>query len=295
MNCLPQPDCTSASSPLPTHVGIGLKPRHYQELLRDVPRLAFLEVHTENCMGEGGPPHRYLEALAARYPLSFHGVGLSLGSAGGIDHAHLSRWRRLIDRYEPALVSEHIAWSAHGGIFLHDLLPLPYTEESLVILCTNIDDMQTSLGRSILVENSSAYLTLNQSAIPEVEFIAEVTGRTGCGLLLDINNVWVSACNNGFDARRWLACIPGDIVGEIHLAGHAITAVDGHELRIDDHGSRVSSEVWKLYDETVARIGPRPTLIEWDTNVPSLGDLLAEASRAGAVAGHREPVDARPQ
>jgi hypothetical protein len=265
-------------------VGIGLKPAHYRALLTDRPPLDFLELHTENYMGTGGPPHRYLAELAALYPLSFHGVGLSLGGTDPLSRSHLTRWRELVDRYQPALVSEHVAWSSHGGYVLHDLLPIPYTEESLRTLCEHVDQMQNALGRHVLIENPSRYLEFKDSTMAEAEFLVEATERTGCRLLLDVNNVFVSACNQGEDASLYLSLIPGHLVEEIHLAGHAIDTTDGGQIRIDDHGSPVSDAVWQLYGDTVATIGRRPTLIEWDNNVPDLEVLLGEAEHAREVA-----------
>jgi hypothetical protein len=270
--------------PMSAAVGIGLKPAHYHALLSNRPPLDFLELHTENYMGAGGPPHRYLAELAERYPLSFHGVGLSLGGADALDRRHLKRWRELVDRYEPALVSEHVAWSSHDGHTLHDLLPIPYTEESLRTLCEHVEQMQDALGRHVLIENPARYLEFNDSTMAEAEFLIEATARTGCRLLLDLNNVFVSACNQGEDANLYLARIPGHLVEQVHLAGHSINTVEHERIRIDDHGSRVSDPVWRLYGDTVARIGPRPTLIEWDTDVPDLGVLLGEAKRAREVA-----------
>jgi len=270
---------------MPAPAGIGLKPDHYVEILDTRPSVGFLEVHTENYMGAGGPPHRYLEALADIYPLSFHGVGASLGGVDPLDPLHLTRWRELVDRYEPALISEHVAWTGHAGRTLHDLLPVPYTAEALDVLCEHIDVMQTTLGREILIENPSRYLDFVESEMAETEFLIEAARRTGCRLLLDINNVFVSASNQDEDADAYLAEIPGELVAEVHLAGHAVrTTESGHELRIDDHGSRVCTDVWRLYAETIERIGARPTLIEWDTNVPALDELLDEACRADAVA-----------
>jgi uncharacterized protein (UPF0276 family) len=265
--------------------GIGLKARHYAELLQTQPSLGFLELHTENYMGEGGPPHRYLEALAERYPLSFHGVGLSLGGHEPLDPSWLRRWRTLLDRYAPALVSEHVAWSSFAGYAFHDLLPLPYSAETLDRLCQHIDQMQTQLGRQILIENPARYLDFHATEMSEAEFLVAAAQRSGCGLLLDLNNLYVSACNQGEDAFAALTQIPGPVVGEIHLAGHALQVIDGHEIRIDDHGSRVDEAVWDLYRAAIELIGPRPTLIEWDTDVPALASLLAEAQRADSVAG----------
>jgi hypothetical protein len=273
-----------ALAPVPARAGAGVKPAHYRDLLASKPSLAFVEVHPENYMGQGGPPHAYLEAVASHYPLSFHGVGLSLAGAEPLDRAHLARWRVLVDRYQPALISEHIAWSRFGGVALHDLLPIPYTAESLDLVCDHIDEMQNALKRRILVENPSSYVSFAQSQIPEAEFMVEAAERSGCGLLLDINNVYVSASNHGFDARHWLADIPGELVGEIHLAGHSVVRDGNFQIRVDDHGSRTCAEVWKLYRETIARIGPKPTLIEWDTDVPELAVLCDEAKRADAEA-----------
>lgn len=270
--------------PVPARAGIGVKPAHYNDLLAHRPHLAFLEVHAENYMGAGGPPHAWLEALAALYPLSFHGVDMSLGGAEPPDRDHLARWRTLVDRYQPALVSEHIAWSRFGGLGLHDLLPLPYTRESLAIVCEHIDAMQTALGRTILIENPSTYLTFADSHLAEADFLVDAAQRTGCGLLLDINNVYVNARNHGFNPKDWLARIPGERVGEIHLAGHALIREDGFEIRVDDHGARVNDRVWDLYRKTIARIGAKPTLIEWDTDVPALDVLVDEARRADAQA-----------
>lgn len=278
-----QPPICGSISPVPARTGIGVKPAHYAELLSTRPPLAFVEVHPENYMVEGGPRHAYLEAIADLYPLSFHGVGMSLGSSGPLDRDHLARWRNLLKRYNPALISEHIAWSRFDGTCLHDLLPLLYTEATLKLVCCHVDEMQLVLDRQILVENPSSYLTLRDCEIPEAEFMVEVAARTGCGLLLDINNVFVSAKNNSFDPRAWLARIPGSLVHEIHLAGHAVIEDRDLELRIDDHGSPVCEQVWELYRETIARIGPRPTLIEWDTDVPELQVLLEEADRADAL------------
>lgn len=282
------PSICDGIAPVPAKAGIGVKPAHYRDLLQTRPKLAFIEVHTENYMGAGGPPHAYLEALAGLYPLSFHGVGMSLAGVAPLDRAHLERWRALVDRYNPALVSEHLAWSRFGNVSVHDLLPVPYTREALDTICDHVDEMQSYLKRKILVENLSSYIAFSHSEMPEVEFVAEVARRTGCGLLLDVNNVYVSACNHRFDPRAWLARIPGSMVGEIHLAGHTVIRDGDFEIRIDDHGSEVCPEVWNLYRETVARIGARPTLIEWDTNVPELSVLLKEARRADAEAARSD-------
>jgi uncharacterized protein len=265
--------------------GIGLKPEHYTGLLTKQPGLGFLEVHAENYMGAGGPPHRYLEALAELYSLSFHGVGLSLGGAEPLDKAHLAKWRRLVGDYAPGLVSEHVAWSRRGETALNDLLPIPYTSESLRIFCEHVDQMQQAIGRRILIENPSRYADFEMSEMSEGEFLSEAVHRTGCGLLLDVNNVYVSARNLGEDADAYLSTIPTDAVGEIHLAGHSVKSfADGTQIRIDDHGSRVDAPVWELYRQAVRRIGRRPTLVEWDTDVPPLEVLVAEARQADRVA-----------
>lgn len=289
--------CSSSGfGPISAAVGIGLKPAHYRALLSHQPPLDFLEVHAENYMGAGGPPHRYLAELAEHYPLSFHGVGLSLGGAEPLRRSHLVRWRGLVDRYEPALVSEHVAWSSHDGYALHDLLPVPYTEESLRTLCQHIEQVQDVLGRYILIENPSRYLEFNDSTMAEADFLVEATARTGCGLLLDLNNVFVSTCNQGEDASLYLARIPGHLVEQIHLAGHSVNTVENDRIRIDDHGSRVCDPVWQLYRDTVARMGTRPTLIEWDTDVPGIDVLLGEVERAReaiATAPAHDPMESK--
>jgi uncharacterized protein (UPF0276 family) len=273
---------------LPPAAGIGLRAPHYREVVEARPRTAWFEVHSENFFGAGGQPHWFLERVRAHYPLSLHGVGLGLGSTDPLSQAHLSKLAGLIERYEPALVSEHLCWSAVQGRHLNDLLPLPLTEEALVHVCERIDTVQTVLGRQILVENISSYLRYRHSTIPEWEFVAEAARRSGCGILLDVNNVFVSAVNHGFDPRRYLAAIPGEAVGEIHLAG--FTAVEG--CLIDTHGTRVSHDVWRLYAEVVERIGPRPTLIEWDTDIPPLEVLLGEARQAQQILEQRHALAA---
>lgn len=247
------------------------------------PSVGWLEVHTENYMG-GGTPLRYLDAVRRDYPVSLHGVALSLGSAEGLSAAHLERVRRVIERIEPGLVSEHLSWSVVNGTYLADLLPLPMTEEALEIVCRHVDQMQTDLRRRILVENPSSYLQFRHSTIPEWEFLSAVASRTGCGILCDVSNIYVSACNHGWDPSTYIAALPPAAIEEIHLAGHtAKELAGGVTLRIDDHGSRVIPEVWALYAEALSRFGPVPTLIEWDTNIPPLDVLLDEASRATAV------------
>jgi uncharacterized protein (UPF0276 family) len=268
------------SAPIPAKAGIGLRFQHHQVVLDSRPDVAWMEVHTENYMG-GGTPLRYLDAIRRDTPISRHGVGLSLGSAEGIDPAHLERIRKVAERIEPGLMSEHIAWNVVGGTYLADLLPLPMTEEALEVVCRHVDQTQTYLKRRILVENPSTYISFGNSIIPEWEFMTAVAARTGCGILCDVNNICVSAHNHGWDASTYIAALPVGSVGEIHLAGHSIkTFADGSSLRIDDHGSRVSDEVWALYQEAIARFGAVPTLIEWDNDVPPLETLLQEASHA---------------
>jgi uncharacterized protein (UPF0276 family) len=273
----------STSSPIPVKAGIGLRFQHHQVVVESLPEVAWFEVHTENYMG-GGEPLRYLDAVRRNYPVSLHGVGLSLGSAEELDPAHLQRIRRLIDRVEPGLVSEHLSWSVVGGVYLADLLPLPMTEEALEIVCRHVDQTQGYLNRRILIENPSSYLRFRHSTIPEWEFLTAVAARTGCGILCDVNNIYVSACNHGWDASAYLQALPPHTIGEIHLAGHTLRKLEnGQTLRIDDHGSRVMPEVWALYAEALTRLGPLPTLIEWDTNVPPLHVLLEEAAQAAAL------------
>ena len=264
---------------LPARAGIGLRSPHVDEVRATRPALSWLEVHPENYLG-GGPAARALEAIRADYPLSFHAVGLSVGSAEGVDRRHLNRIKGLVDRFQPAMVSEHLAWSQAGGAYLNHLLPLPYTEESLAAVCRNVDEVQTTLGRRVLVENPSGYLRFAASTIPEPEFLSALAARTGCGLLCDVNNIHVTAENLGLDARAYLAALPGDAIGEIHVAGHSVNEAAGRPILIDDHGSPVSHAVWTLYEEALRRFGPRPTLVEWDTAIPPLDTLMAEARRA---------------
>ena len=264
--------------------GIGLRAPHHDEVLRRLPALGFLEVHSENFFAGGGPALAGLERFRAAYPLSFHGVGLSLGSSDPIDARHLRRLGELARRFEPALVSEHLSWSSVGGRHAHELLPLPYTREALDHVVGRIGAVQDSLGRELLVENVSSYYAFPGAELPEWEFVAEAVRRSGCKLLLDVNNIWVNACNHGFDARRYLAAIPREAVAEIHLAGHE--EADG--LLIDTHGARVSAPVWALYADAVARFGVRPTLVEWDTDIPALDVLLDECERARAIAAAAE-------
>ncbi len=273
----------------PVGAGIALKHQHYRAVQAERPAIGWFEVHSENYLG-GGRPLAVLEALRADYPISLHGVGLSLGSAGPLDRQHLARLAALARRIEPALLSEHLSWSIGGGHYLNDLLPLPYTEEALAVFCAHVTEMQEALGRQVLIENPSSYLTFAHSTIPEWEFLAAVVARSGCGLLLDVNNIHVSASNHGFDARHYLAALPAAAVGEIHLAGHTRRQVGDRTLLIDDHGATVAPPVWALYAEALARCGPVPTLVEWDTAVPDLPVLLAEAAQAQAQLDQLEGV-----
>lgn len=268
---------------VPTAAGIGLRTPHMAAFAAEAagaPLTApWLEIHSENFLCEGGPRLAMLDAIAARYPLSCHGVGLSLGGAEGIDGDHLTRLGHLFARARPALISEHLAWSVFAGAHLNDLLPLPYTEEAFRVVADNVSRAQDAFGRQILIENPSAYVTFPEATMDEPTFLGRLVEETSCGLLLDINNVHVSAANTGFDAARYLRALPAEAIGEIHLAGHA--AESG--LLIDTHSARVSGEVWDLYAGTIARIGPRPTLIEWDLDVPEVPVLLNEAKAAQAI------------
>jgi hypothetical protein len=270
---------------IPPTSGVSLKARYYETVLDQNPSIGWFEIHPENYMGDGGPPHQYLTAIRERYPLSMHGVGMSLGSADGVDKQHLQSLLELVVRYQPGQVSEHLAWSHFNRKFHNDLLPLPYNDESLKTVAANIIQVQDALGRSILVENPSSYLEFSDEAYTEPEFLAELTNRTDCGLLLDVNNIYVSACNQGFDAYEYLKRIPWDRVDEIHLAGHAVNQIDDVQIRIDDHGSPVRDAVWTLHEQALRHLGRRvPVMIEWDTDIPELEVLLGEAAKADAIA-----------
>jgi uncharacterized protein len=263
-------------------VGIGLRAPHVAEIVATRPSVGWLEVHTENYLG-GGPAPRALDRIRREHAVSLHGVGLSLGSADGLDRAHLARVMDLVKRIEPVLVSEHLSWSIAGGAYLNHLLPLPYTEESLALIAGHVGEVQDTLGRPLLVENPSSYLRFHHSPIPEPEFLAELARRTGCALLCDVNNVFVSCRNFDQDPGAYLDALPASSIAEIHLAGHARNEAEGRIILIDDHGSPVSDEVWALYARALERFGPRPTLIEWDTDIPALPVLLDEARRADAA------------
>jgi uncharacterized protein (UPF0276 family) len=263
--------------------GVGLKPEHYGAILAETPDVGWFEVHAENYMGAGGPPHRYLAAIRERYPLSLHGVGLSIGSARPLDREHLNRLKQLNDRYRPGLFSEHLAWSSHD-VFFNDLLPVPYNADSLARVADHIDEVQETVGRRMLLENPSTYLAFTETTMSEIDFLGEIVRRTGCGLLLDVSNVQVSATNQQTDPFAYLNAFPVRHVGEIHLAGYA-PADDGEgaPLLIDAHDRPVDALVWQLYEHALTLTGPVPTLIEWDNDVPGWPVLFAEAQRADAV------------
>jgi uncharacterized protein (UPF0276 family) len=265
-------------STLPASAGVGFKPAHFRDILAAAQPIGFIEVHAENYMGAGGPPHAQLGALRERYALSVHGVGLSIGSMRRLDRDHLARLKTLCDRYAPESFSEHLAWSSHDDVYLNDLLPLPYTEQTLGWVSEHIDEVQTALGRQMLLENPSTYIRFAESTIPEVDYLKEVSRRTGCGLLLDINNVFISATNHATQPQSYLASFPLDLVKEIHLGGHAKETDDvGAPLLIDSHGAPVAEAVWALYADVIGRTGPVATLLEWDNDVPDWPTLRAQA------------------
>lgn len=271
---------------IPAKAGIGLKFEHFTDILETTPALGWFEVHAENYMGDGGRPVDLLREIARHYPVSIHGVGLSIGSADDLDAVHLTRLARLINAFNPGLVSEHLAWCTIGGDHFSDLLPLPYTREALDIVCVHVDQVQDRLGRRILIENPSLYVAFAASEMPETAFLNELTRRTGCGLILDVNNVYVSAHNLGYDAAAYLDDLETGAVGEIHLAGHQRKILTDRTLLIDDHGSPVADPVWDLYVRVLSRMGRVPTLIEWDNAVPTLDVLAGEAARADAILDH---------
>ena len=271
------------SAPEPGRAGIGLRAPHVAEILASRPAISWLEAHPENYMG-GGPQLAALERVRREYAVSLHGVGLSLGTAGDLDRRHLARLHALVERIEPCLVSEHLSWSSAGGAHLNHLLPLPYTEETLAEFARHVEEAQDALGRPLLIENPSSYLRFHHSPISEPEFLAELVRRTGCGLLCDVNNVFVTASNLGLDAVAYLDALPAAAVGEIHLAGHSENIADGHTILVDDHGSPVAEPVWRLYAHALRRLGPVPTLIEWDSDLPALSVLLGEAHTADRLA-----------
>lgn len=276
------PDVAQAQAPgLPRRAGLGLKSEHFQQVLATLPDIGFFEVHAENYMVAGGPFHHYLGLIREHYALSLHGVGLSIGGEGPLDHAHLARLAALVERYQPHSFSEHLAWSSHGPVFLNDLLPLAYDDATLKRVCEHIDQVQSTLKRRMLLENPSTYLLFQHSSLNETDFISEVIQRTGCGLLLDVNNVYVSCINHQQDPLAYLNALPLHSVGEIHLAGFAEDADSlGDRLLIDDHGAPVDNAVWQLYQQALQRTGPVATLIERDNDVPAFSVLHAEARQA---------------
>ena len=276
------------TSALPLAAGIGLRAPHHAQVARDTPAIAWLEVHSENFFVAGGPQLTLLDRVRQNYPLSLHGVGLSLGSADPLNLDHLSQLAALIDRVAPAAVSEHLCWGASGARHSNDLLPLPYTVEALANVVSRVSEAQERLSRRLLIENVSSYVSFRDDAMQEWDFLAELARASGCGILLDVNNVYVSARNHGFDAQRYIASMPAEAIGEMHLAGHSVEQIEGVELRIDTHSTFVCDAVWALYQFTIRRIGPRPTLIEWDSDIPALDVLLGEADRAAEIMRHAD-------
>ncbi|KQT20753.1 MULTISPECIES: DUF692 domain-containing protein [unclassified Bradyrhizobium] len=273
-----------AKDRIPPRGGVGLKAEHCRTIVETWPDIGFFEVHAENYMGAGGPPHRYLSAIREHYPLSLHGVGLSIGADRPLDKDHLQRLKQLIERYEPGLFSEHLAWSSHDVGFFNDLLPVPYTAETLARVVEHVEQVQDCLGRQMLLENPSTYIAFAESTYSEIDFIAEVVRRTGCGLLLDVNNVYVASTNQQWDPYAYVDAYPLTQIREIHLAGHTKDADGkGRPLLIDTHNRPVDEIVWDLYDHTVRLTGPLPTLIEWDADVPAWPVLQQEAERAEAI------------
>lgn len=280
---------TNAPAPLlppalPTLPGVGYKPQHFAAILADAAFVGWLEIHAENYMGDGGRPLAQLRHLARHFPISVHGVGLSIGGEGPLDADHLARLKSLCDWLQPVSFSEHLAWSTHDSTFLNDLLPLPYTTATLTRVCDHIDHVQATLGRRMLLENPSTYLAFAETTLSEVTFLTEIATRTGCGLLLDVNNVYVSSVNQGFNPLEYIEAFPLDLVGEIHLGGHDEDRDDhGVRVLIDSHAAEIVDPVWALYQATIARGAPRPTLIEWDNEVPDWPVLVAEVSRAARI------------
>jgi uncharacterized protein len=273
---------------LPARTGVGLKPEHYGDIIGTNPDIGWFEVHPENYMGEGGAPHHYLEKIRALYPLSLHGVGLSIGAVQPLNEQHLKRLRTLMDRYEPQSFSEHLAWSTHESHFLNDLLPLPYTHDTLMLVSHHVDQVQTYLGRKMLIENPSTYIQFRHNDMSEIDFLKSLVKSTGCGLLLDVNNVYVCAINHGFSAEEYIDAFPVEHIGEIHLAGHAEIEDDcGEILLVDAHDRNVKEEVWALYERIIQRAGPKPTLIEWDNDIPAWDVLFDEAVKAEAIMDNR--------
>lgn len=267
----------------PRRAGVGLRGVHHADWLEHRPVCGWLEAHAENYFADGGPLPALLEDLHRDYPLALHGVGLGLAGPDPLDRTHLKRLKALVDRHQPELVSEHLCWGAAGGVHFNDLLPVPFTQESLDLVGSRIEELQETLRRTVLIEHLASYLRFIEDEIPEAEFITALVRRTGCGLLLDLNNLHINAHNHGLDAQAFLAGLPAEAIGEIHLAGHMQSTIDGQSVLIDTHGSAVCDEVWQLYRTALQRFGSRPTLIEWDNDVPALEVLLEEAARADAI------------
>jgi len=280
---LPNPHRYLTYSGIPVAAGIGLRSQHYKDVLESRPAIAWFEVHSENYFGKGGAPLHYLERIRAEYPVSLHGVGMSLGSADVLDRQHIQNLKELINRIEPGLVSEHLSWSSSGGEFLNDLVPVPYTGVVLDHFAARVSQVQDELGRWLLIENPSSYLEYKHSEMPEWEFLNELCRRTGCGILLDVNNVYVSCQNHGWDALEYLQGIAGSRVGEIHLAGHTVNKAGDKDILIDTHNCPVCGEVWDLFSTAIELIGSKPTLIEWDTDIPPFSTLMDEANLAVAM------------
>ncbi|MGI9449457.1 MAG: MNIO family bufferin maturase [Geminicoccaceae bacterium] len=269
---------------IPARAGVGLKAEHYLTILDAKPDIGWFEIHAENYMGDGGPPHHYLERIRELYPISLHGVGLSIGSDGPLDQDHLKRLKSLNERYRPGLFSEHLAWSTHEGTYFNDLLPIPYTEDAVQRVAGHINQVQDALGRRMLLENPSTYVTFEDSTMSEIAFLEAVVEQTGCGLLLDVNNIFVSAVNHGFSPEQYIDDFPLDQVGEIHLGGHAEDEDDqGERLLIDAHDREIVDPVWSLFERVIDLAGKRPTLIEWDNNVPKWNTLFVESERAESI------------
>jgi uncharacterized protein (UPF0276 family) len=277
---------------IPARAGIGLRAKHHEDLLRDPLQVSWLEAHSENYFVDGGAQIEYLMRLRERYPLSLHGVGLSLGSVDPLSREHLWRLKRLVQLAQPGLVSEHLSWGSFDGTFLNDLLPMPYTEQALTLMISRVEEVQDYLGRQILIENVSSYLEFADPQFTEWQFLTELAQESGCGLLLDVNNVYVSARNHGFDAQTFLAHVPPRHVKEIHLAGYSVNRSDDFEILIDTHSQPVCDAVWDLYQFAIDRFGAVPTLIEWDTDIPALPVLVAEARRAQMYLENRRGIAA---
>lgn len=269
--------------PIPAQAGVGLKPQHYDSITIAQPQVAWFEIHPENYFAKGGLTHQALSRIREDFPLSMHGVGMSLGSEDGLDNKHLQQIKSLLDQYNPALFSEHLSWSRYQQYYSNDLLPIPYTDEALAVFKDNVNSAQETLNRQILIENPSSYFMLQNNDYTEWDFLVTLCRQTGAGILLDINNIYVSAINHGFDAQQYIESIPAELVGEIHLAGHAEEQHSFGRLLIDDHGSEVKQSVWELYSMVIESIGAKPTLIEWDTNIPEWSRLVQEARQAELI------------